>query len=93
MRSIVYSRTTADGLSKRLRLKDGSFGTSKIEFAYDWVRVWRKCDEVVDVGRAGAWGTRSTDATLGIPSLSMVSVYDWTLMTWTGAIMIRENLL
>lgn len=58
MRSIVYSRSFAVRLLKRLHLLEGDVDTSEAEFACGGVRVRLGCDEVVDDGMDGAWDTR-----------------------------------
>lgn len=64
------------GVLRRLRLLDRDIGTSEAEFACGRMFVWRGCDKVFVVGKAGAWNTQPMDTALGVSSSSMVTVCD-----------------
>lgn len=56
--------------------------TSVVGFACSPVRIWHGRKKVVDVDIARVWDTQLIDTVLGISFQSMVTVCNWTLITW-----------
>lgn len=53
----LYSHSSELVLLEGLRPLDADVRTFEVEFASDWVWVWRGCRKVVDACISGAWDT------------------------------------
>lgn len=93
MQSTVYSRTSVIGWFEKFHLSAGDVGTAEAEFAFDCVCVWRDFEKVVHTNKVGARSAWSTHTVFAIPSLSIVTVCDWTIMQRKSSIVQSNNLL